>query len=131
MSPCPDLVAEAPNSVPYAPPFDRHRYSQGWEPKEGPSADGPTQADAAADPRELALRDRESEVITKDGMVSDERARHSRPSPLKSAPALVERGPETRTMDITGNHMLLALAVAFCLAGPMAWALVRYWLFAP
>jgi hypothetical protein len=131
MTPCPDLVAEAPKSVPYAPPFDRHRYSQGWELREGPSVDGQTQAGAAAGPRELAMRDRESEVTTKDGMVSYERARHSRPSPLKSTPALVEHGPEARTMDITGSHMLLALAVAFCLAGPLAWAFVTYWLFAP
>jgi len=33
-------------------------------------------------------------------------------------------------MNISGNHMLLALAIALCLAGPLAWAFVRYWLFA-
>jgi hypothetical protein len=46
------------------------------------------------------------------------------------APVLVRQEPGTPEMNITGSHMLLALALAFCLAGPLAWAFVRYWLFA-
>jgi hypothetical protein len=33
-------------------------------------------------------------------------------------------------MNITAGHVLLALAIALCLAGPLAWAFVKYWLFA-
>jgi hypothetical protein len=33
-------------------------------------------------------------------------------------------------MNISGNQVLVALAIAFCLAGPILWAFVRYWLFA-
>ena len=57
-------------------------------------------------------------------------ASYSRPNPPKSAPVLVQHEPETPVMNITGIHMLLALAFALCLAGPLAWAFVMYWLFA-
>ena len=55
---------------------------------------------------------------------------YSRPSHPNSTPVLVHHEPGTPVINITGTHMLLALAVAFCLAGPLAWAFVRYWLFA-
>jgi hypothetical protein len=57
-------------------------------------------------------------------------ASYLRPSAPKSAPVLVQHEPATPVMNITGSHMLLALAIALCLAGPLAWAFVRYWLFA-
>jgi len=34
-------------------------------------------------------------------------------------------------IDISGNQLLAAFAVAVCLAGALVWSLVRYWLFAP
>jgi hypothetical protein len=58
------------------------------------------------------------------------RADHSPPSPSQSRPGLPELGSDVPEMNITGDHMLLALAIALCLAGPLAWAFVRYWLFA-
>jgi hypothetical protein len=58
------------------------------------------------------------------------RADHSPRAPSQSTPVLVELGPEAPEMNITGTHMLLALAIAFCLAGPLAWAFLKYWLFA-
>jgi hypothetical protein len=57
--------------------------------------------------------------------------RYSRPSLPKSTPVFAQHEPGTPVMNITPSHMLLALALAFCLAGPLAWAFVRYWLFAP
>jgi hypothetical protein len=66
----------------------------------------------------------------KQARVSDERAGNSLSSPLKSTPVLVQDGLETTAIDITAGHVLLALALAVCLAGPLAWAFVRYWLFA-
>ena len=57
-------------------------------------------------------------------------ARYSRPSLPKSTPVHVQHEPGTPVMNITGGDMLLALAVALCLAGPLAWAFVKYWLFA-
>ena len=57
-------------------------------------------------------------------------ARYSRPSLPKSTSVFVQHEPGTPAMNITGGHMLLALAIALCLAGPLAWALVKYWLFA-
>lgn len=82
MTPCPDVVSEAPKLHPNASRFDHHRTD------------------------------------------------HSSPSPSQSTPVLVELGPEVPEMNITGNHVLLALTLAVCLAGPLAWAFVRYWLFA-
>ena len=34
-------------------------------------------------------------------------------------------------MNISGNQVLLALAIAFLLTNGLIWAFVRYWLFAP
>jgi hypothetical protein len=130
MTPCLDLVVEAPKSRPHAPAGDRHRHSRDWTLIEGPCADTQAQADAAASSREVALHDRESEVLMKEAIASDERASSSQPSPPKSTPALVQYGPETHTIEVSASHMLLALVLAFCLAGPLAWAFVRYWLFA-
>jgi hypothetical protein len=58
------------------------------------------------------------------------RVDHSSANPSQSTPVLVELGAKVPEMNITGNDMLLALAIALCLAGPLAWAFVKYWLFA-
>jgi len=124
------LVADAPESRREAPPFERHKYSRGLALREGPCVDSQAQVGASAGPRKVALHARESEAAMKEAVLSDEPARYSRPSPPKSTPVPVQHGPKTLEMNITGNHMLLALVIAFCLAGPLAWAFVRYWLFA-
>lgn len=41
------------------------------------------------------------------------------------------RGPATCEINISGVHVLLALALAFCLTSGLAWVFVKYWLFAP
>jgi hypothetical protein len=41
-----------------------------------------------------------------------------------------QRSGATREINISGNQVLVALAVAFCLSGPLVWGLVKYWLFA-
>jgi hypothetical protein len=130
MTPCPDLVAEAPESRSAAPPFHRRGYSRGWAWREQPCADAEAQADASDGPRELVLDRREFETATKHTIASEEQAGHPGPSPLGSTPAPIQHGPEAREINISGGHMLLALVVASCVAGPLAWAFVRYWLFA-
>jgi len=35
-----------------------------------------------------------------------------------------------RNVNISGTHVFLAMAAALCLAGPLAWMFIRYWLFA-
>jgi hypothetical protein len=34
-------------------------------------------------------------------------------------------------INISGNQVFVALASSLCLAGPLVWAFVRYWIFAP
>lgn len=41
------------------------------------------------------------------------------------------RGPATCEINISGVHVLLALALAFCLTSGLGWVFVKYWLFAP
>jgi hypothetical protein len=36
----------------------------------------------------------------------------------------------TRKVDISGTQVLLAMVAGFCLAGPLVWMFVRYWVFA-
>ena len=36
----------------------------------------------------------------------------------------------TRKVNISGTQVLLAMVASLCLAGPLAWMFVRYWLFA-
>lgn len=43
----------------------------------------------------------------------------------------VGKGVATNEMSISGNKVLLALAIAFLLTNGLIWAFVRYWLFAP
>jgi hypothetical protein len=42
-----------------------------------------------------------------------------------------ERAGATAEINISGNRMLAALVLTLCLAGPLLWGFVRYWLFAP
>jgi hypothetical protein len=36
----------------------------------------------------------------------------------------------TRRVNLSGTQVFLAMAAGLCLAGPLAWMFVRYWLFA-
>jgi hypothetical protein len=36
----------------------------------------------------------------------------------------------TSKVNISGTQVLLAMVAGLCLAGPLVWILVRYWLFA-
>lgn len=62
--------------------------------------------------------------------VSGERAGNSRRNLSESAPVFGPVGAATDEINISANQVLVALAAAFCLMGPLVWALVRYWLFA-
>lgn len=53
-------------------------------------------------------------------------------SPIrKQVHASAELGVKRSEINISGNKVLLALAMAFLLTNGLIWALVRYWLFAP
>ena len=130
MTPCLDLVADGPKSRPNTPSFDPSEYSRGSALTQGPRANIQIEANAAAGSQEVKVSNGNCEVAMKQTKVSDERAGNSLSSPMKSTPVLVQDDLETTTIDITAGHVLLALALAVCLAGPLAWAFVRYWLFA-
>lgn len=87
--------------------------------------------DSAVDLSEIALNDREFEAAMKKITLSDERADTLRRSLLECARVFKDHGGATNEINISGNQALVALAAAFCLAGPLLWAFVRYWLFAP
>ena len=36
----------------------------------------------------------------------------------------------TSELNISGSHVLVVLATSICLAGPLVWTCVRYWLIA-
>jgi hypothetical protein len=36
----------------------------------------------------------------------------------------------TRKLNISGTQVFLVMVAGLCLAGPLAWMFVRYWLFA-
>jgi hypothetical protein len=42
-----------------------------------------------------------------------------------------ERAGAQPEISISGNRVLVTLVLTLCLAGPVLWGLVRYWLFAP
>ena len=52
---------------------------------------------------------------------------HRRPSESTSMSAQRSVTPQ---LNISGRHVLVVLAASICLAGPLVWACVRYWLFA-
>jgi hypothetical protein len=74
---------------------------------------------------------RELQAAMKEATVSNERTDNSRRSLLKSTLVIAQHGSATREINISGNQVLVALATVSCLAGPLVWAFVRYWLFAP
>ena len=41
-----------------------------------------------------------------------------------------QRDTITREINVSGTQVLVALATGVCLAGPLVWAFVKYWLFA-
>jgi hypothetical protein len=77
------------------------------------------------------LNEREFEVAMDKITVSGKRADALRRSLLESARVFADHDSATREINVSGNHALVALAATFCLAGPLLWAFVRYWLFAP
>ena len=52
---------------------------------------------------------------------------HDRPPKSTSMSAQRRVTPE---LDISGSHVLVMLAASICLAGPLVWVCVKYWLFA-
>ena len=52
---------------------------------------------------------------------------HGRPSKSTAMSAQRRVTPE---LNISGSHVLVVLAASICLAGPLVWACVKYWLFA-
>jgi hypothetical protein len=52
---------------------------------------------------------------------------HGRPSKSTSMSAQRRVTPE---LNISGSHVLVVLATSICLAGPLVWMCVKYWLFA-
>ncbi len=89
------------------------------------------QVDSEVALRDVALNDREFEAAMKEITVSDQQADTLPRSLLESARVFADHGGATREINISGNQALVGLALAFCLAGPLLWAFVRYWLFAP
>ena len=49
---------------------------------------------------------------------------------LKSKRMFAQRGG-TPQLNISSSQILMALAAGICLVGPLVWALLKYWLFAP
>jgi len=49
---------------------------------------------------------------------------------LQSTRMFAQRGG-TPELNISGSQVLMTLAAGICLAGPLVWLLVKYWLFAP
>ena len=52
---------------------------------------------------------------------------HDRPPKSTSTSAQRRVTPE---LNISGSQVLVVLAARICLAGPLVWACVKYWLFA-
>jgi hypothetical protein len=111
-------------------PCDRPGYSHDWALREGQCVDAQTQAHVSTGLREAAVSDREFAAAMKQAAVSGGLTNDLRRSLPKSTLVFAQHGSATREINISGNQVLLALAAAFCLAGPLLWAFVRYWLFA-
>jgi hypothetical protein len=112
-------------------PCDRPGYSHDWTLREGQCVDAQTQAHGSTGLREAAVSDRGFAAPMKQEAVSDGLTNNSRRGLPKSTLVFAQHDSATREITISGNQVLLALAAAFCLAGPLLWAFVRYWLFAP
>ena len=63
--------------------------------------------------------------------MNDERADYSRRSFLEPAFVFARRDGIARELNLSGGQVLAALVAGICLAGPLLWWFVRYWLFAP
>jgi hypothetical protein len=111
-------------------PCDRPGYSHDWALREGQCVDAQTQAHVSTGLREAAVSEREFAAAMEQAAVSDGLTNDSRRSLQKSTLVFAQDGSATREINISGNQVVLALAAAFCLAGPLLWAFVRYWLFA-
>ena len=81
---------------------------------------------------------RSSDVLNdkKFGTISKQATGRSKPAAnlpksLEPTPIVAEHGAMRREINISGNQLLVACLVAFCLAGTLVWSFVRYWLFAP
>jgi hypothetical protein len=53
------------------------------------------------------------------------------PKRLEPTPEVAEHGTMRHEINISGNRLLVACVVAFCLVGIQVYSFVRYWLFAP
>ncbi len=45
--------------------------------------------------------------------------------------AAVERPIAAEALNLSGMHVITGFAITIATAGPLLWAFVRYWLFAP
>lgn len=45
--------------------------------------------------------------------------------------AAAKRGIPAEVLDLSGMRVVTGFAIAIAAAGPLLWAFVRYWLFAP
>jgi hypothetical protein len=52
---------------------------------------------------------------------------HGRPSKSTSMSAQSKVAPE---LNISGGHVMVVVTTSICLAGPLVWTCVKYWLFA-
>jgi hypothetical protein len=76
------------------------------------------------------LNDRQSGTILTQAPRNAERAGNLLAN-LKPTLAVAKHDTTRPEINISGNQLLVAFVVAFCLAGPLVWLFVRYWVFAP
>jgi len=76
------------------------------------------------------LKNRESVTIVRQAWGNAGPAGKS-PVSLKRTPVVAGHGTTRPEINISGNQLLVAFVVACCLAGPLVWSFMRYWLFAP
>lgn len=63
--------------------------------------------------------------------MSDARTHSVERGQLKSTLMFPLRDGFTRELNISGTHLVAALTIVFCVGGPLVWAFMKYWLFAP
>ena len=63
--------------------------------------------------------------------MSDERTHSVERDQLKSTLMFPRRDCFTRELNISGTHLVSALTIVFSVGGPLVWAFMKYWLFAP
>jgi hypothetical protein len=62
--------------------------------------------------------------------MSNERRKLARIAALPNA-AAAERAIPAEVLNLSGMRVVTGFAIAIAAAGPLLWAFVRYWLFAP